>query len=155
MRTIIAGSRFFDCDAQDHIWPSMACTKCRKRIDLIDAVVRRSGIEVTFVISGDCRGPDRQGVMWASLNKIPYATRRPDWATYGRRVAGKRRNTEMITKDGAEALIAIWDGESRGTADLIVKATKAGLVVHIYNLIEEREKRAKRVSRRKTEDARV
>jgi hypothetical protein len=140
MRTIIAGSRFFDCDSQDHVWPSMACAKCRKMVDLIDAIVRRSAFDVTFVISGDCRGPDRQGVLWASLNKIPYDRRRPDWATYGR-AAGKRRNGEMITKDGAEALIAIWDGESRGTADMIEQARRAGLRVEVYNLIEERSKR--------------
>jgi hypothetical protein len=121
----------------------MSCAKCRKMIDLIDTVVRRSGIEVTFVISGDCRGPDRQGIMWASLNKIPYAKRRPDWATHGRG-AGKRRNGEMITKDGAEALIAIWDGESAGTADMIEKARKAGLKIEVYNLIEERSKRGRK-----------
>lgn len=140
MRTIIAGSRFFDCDEQSHRWPSMACAKCRRMIDLIDAVVRRSGFEVTVVISGDCRGPDRQGVMWASLNKIPYVERRPDWNTLGKR-AGRVRNGEMISKDGAEALIAIWDGESRGTADMIEKARLANLKVEVYNLLEERSKR--------------
>jgi len=37
----------------------------------------------------------------------------------------------------AEALIAVWDGESRGTRDMIFKASNTGLKVFIYDLNEE------------------
>ena len=33
--------------------------------------------------------------------------------------------------DNADALIAVWDGESRGTADMIKKARDRGLRVYI------------------------
>jgi len=40
------------------------------------------------------------------------------------------RNSEMVA--GADALIAVWDGISRGTADTIGKAKKSGLKVFVY-----------------------
>jgi hypothetical protein len=34
----------------------------------------------------------------------------------------------------ADALIAIWDGESRGTKNMIEEATKRGLRVHVKRI---------------------
>ena len=50
------------------------------------------------------------------------------------RKAGPIRNNEMADK--ADALIAIWDGQSRGTKHMIDAATKHGLRVHVHNLGE-------------------
>lgn len=36
--------------------------------------------------------------------------------------------------DYADALIAIWDGESRGTANMIEEAEKRGLKVFVYRV---------------------
>lgn len=46
------------------------------------------------------------------------------------RVAPLFRNTAMA--ENADALFAIWDGESTGTEDMIQKAEKHGLTVEVH-----------------------
>ena len=45
-------------------------------------------------------------------------------------MAGKIRNQAMA--DAADALVALWDGNSGGTADMIRRARAAGLKVFVY-----------------------
>ena len=56
-----------------------------------------------------------------------------EWNIYGRR-AGFLRNTQMAdfaSEEGSEgALIAFWDGQSRGTKMMISIAQKKGIAVH-------------------------
>jgi hypothetical protein len=63
-------------------------------------------------------------------NELPfYISDAPGLAT-GRalcRGAGRKRNTVMA--EAADALIAVYDGASRGTADMIRKAKARGLAV--------------------------
>jgi hypothetical protein len=47
----------------------------------------------------------------------------PDWKKYGKS-AGYRRNKEMA--EVADALVAFWDGKSKGTANMIDLMRKAG-----------------------------
>ena len=56
------------------------------------------------------------GRRWAIENGIPIKEFPANWQEFGR-AAGPIRNGEMA--DYADALIAIWDGRSRGTADMI------------------------------------
>jgi hypothetical protein len=111
MRTIIAGSR-------DGI----------KRIDL-DKALQECGWTPTVVISGMARGADTLGEDWANENGIPIEQYPADWASYGKS-AGFIRNKEMANH--AEALIALWDGESRGTRHMVACATVAGLLIHVH-----------------------
>ena len=113
MHTIIAGGR----DITD--------------IDLLNRAIRESGFVITEVVSGGSSGVDSLGEQWALANDIPVKQFIPAWEFYGRS-AGPKRNQVMA--DYADALIAIWDGESRGTADMIRKAQKAGLKFYILNL---------------------
>lgn len=46
------------------------------------------------------------------------------------KVAPLLRNTEMA--ENADALLAVWDGESNGTEDMISKAEKENLMIDIY-----------------------
>jgi SLOG family YspA-like protein len=52
-----------------------------------------------------------------------------DWEMYGRR-AGYLRNIAMLDRDPA-AVIAFWDGQSKGTAHTIREAEKRGIPVVI------------------------
>ena len=52
----------------------------------------------------------------------------PDWDKHGK-AAGPIRNKEMA--EYADKLLAIWDGESSGTRDMIEKALDEGLDVHV------------------------
>jgi hypothetical protein len=71
---------------------------------------------VEEIISGGARGPDSYGVWYAKNNHIPFRIFLPDWNKYGKQ-AGIRRNIEM--GDIADELLAIYDGESRGTKHMI------------------------------------
>ena len=56
-----------------------------------------------------------------------------EWDVYGK-AAGPIRNKAMIDK--ADALIAFWDGDSRGTKDCIKHATHKGIPVLIIPIIK-------------------
>ena len=111
MKTIIAGSRDVDSPT------------------IVADAVEASGFTVTEVVSGAARGVDTLGEQWAADNDILVLRFPADWKRYGR-AAGPKRNEQMA--EYAEALIAIWDGESRGTKHMIDYATKLGLVVYVH-----------------------
>ena len=52
----------------------------------------------------------------------------PNWGVLGKR-AGFVRNTEMANY--GDALLAFWDGVSRGTKNMIDTATRKGLIVKV------------------------
>lgn len=111
MKTIIAGSRTI----VDY--------------ELVKQAIQQSQFEITEVISGNAPGPDRLGIRWATENKIPYKIFHANWNSFGR-AAGILRNKQM--GDYSDALIAIWDGTSRGTKHMIEYATQNGLNVFVY-----------------------
>jgi len=76
------------------------------------------------VVNGGCWGVDMAGLVWAKGYDISMKTFPPDWNRYGK-AAGPIRNEEMAKH--ADALLAIWDGESRGTFDMIKRADNHGL----------------------------
>lgn len=80
------------------------------------------------VISGGASGVDQLGERWARECGYPLEVCPADWKEHGR-AAGPMRNKLMA--DRAEALVAVWDGRSRGTADMILKAHRRGLRVHV------------------------
>ncbi len=111
MKTIIAGSR-----------------NCNNIKELIKAIEDCNWV-ITTVISGKAKGADTLGELWAKYMKVPIIEFPADWKTYGRS-AGPRRNIQMA--DNAEALIALWDGESRGTKHMISVAEEKQLLVHVH-----------------------
>ena len=110
MKTIIAGSR--------GIVNYQALCKA----------VRNSGFEISEVVSGTARGVDRMGEQWAAENQVPVKRFPADWDRHGR-AAGYIRNRAMA--DYADALIALWDGDSRGTKGMIDDAKARGLKVFV------------------------
>jgi hypothetical protein len=85
--------------------------------------------DITEVVSGGARGVDRLGEKYAALQGLPVKRFIPDWANDGKR-AGFDRNREMAHY--ADALIAVWDGQSRGTRHMIEVATRGGMPVSVY-----------------------
>ncbi len=110
MKTIIAGSR--DNVGPEHLFEAF---------DIID-------YEITQVICGCARGADTIGKAWADLEGIPCLEMPADWDLHGKK-AGSIRNEEMALE--AEALIALWDGVSTGTANMINIAERLGLHVTV------------------------
>lgn len=110
MKVIIAGSR-----SVTDIWH-------------VYRAITYSGLEITEVVSGCARGVDKLGEEWALMQPIPIKRFPADWDFYGKS-AGHKRNKQMA--EYADALIAIWNGSSPGTKDMIEQATKRGLKVYI------------------------
>jgi hypothetical protein len=113
MRVIIAGSR--------------TITSYK---DIEDAVYF-SNMHPTTIISGGAIGVDSLGEVFAAKNNLALEIYKAEWDRYGK-AAGYRRNALMASK--ADALIAIWDGISKGTKHMIDIATAMKLQVYVYNI---------------------
>lgn len=100
----------------------------------VEAAAKESGFDITEVVSGCARGADTLGEQWATRNNVALKKFPADWDNQGKK-AGHVRNCQM--GDYADALIALWDGESRGTKHMIDYATKKGLKVFVY-LVKEK-----------------
>lgn len=103
-------------------------------LEIVKQAISSSGIAITELVSGGARGVDTLGEMWAKENSIPIKVFKPDWNTYGK-AAGPLRNIQM--GDYAEALIACWDGKSKGTNHMIDYATSKGLKVYVHLVVKE------------------
>ena len=84
---------------------------------------------ISEVVSGHAGGVDKLGERWARDFKRPLNVFPAKWDTHGKS-AGYKRNVEMA--ENAEALIAVWDGESKGTKHMIDIAKDKGLRVYIH-----------------------
>ena len=111
MRTIIAGSR----DIID--------------LDVVLEAIANSGIDITTVVSGGARGVDTLGEHAAKMMGIPVTRYEAEWDVYGKS-AGYKRNGVMAKN--ADALIAVWDGKSKGTEHMITLARLRGLKVFVW-----------------------
>jgi hypothetical protein len=114
MKTIIAGSR-------------NAKISMGRLMEIIDL----AGFPITEVVSGNSGNIDKLGEQWGRAMKLPVTQFNACWQAYGSS-AGPRRNRQMA--EYAEALIAIWDGKSRGTLNMIKEATKRELSVYVMQI---------------------
>jgi hypothetical protein len=98
--------------------------------DVFDAWIA-SGFNITEVVSGCARGVDSDGEYIADQKGIPVRRFPADWDGLGKR-AGYIRNAQMA--EYADALIAVWDGKSRGTAHMIETMRKLGKQVYVHRV---------------------
>lgn len=80
------------------------------------------------IVSGHARGADAMGERYAEEHGYALKLFPADWKRYGKR-AGIIRNAEMA--EYADALIAFWDGKSRGTYNMIEEARSRHLKIGI------------------------
>lgn len=99
----------------------------------VEMAVRQSMLDVSEVVSGGANGVDKLGEKWAADHDVPCRVFPADWDTHGK-AAGPIRNSEMA--EYAEALVAVWDGKSRGTKDMIDKAKKKNLLTYVTTYSE-------------------
>jgi hypothetical protein len=101
--------------------------------DILLEAIEESKFEITHVISGGANGVDTMAVEWAKEQEIPWTVFPAKWKKYralGRvKEAGHIRNRVMA--ENGEALIAIWDGQSTGTANMIENAERRKLPIYI------------------------
>lgn len=111
-RVIIEGCRDFD----DY---ELLKEKC-------DDFLQDEKKEDVVIISGHASGADALGERYAQERGFQLETFPADWKALGR-AAGPIRNARMAS--AANALIAFWDGKSRGTKNMIETAKNHNLKV--------------------------
>ena len=94
----------------------------------LDAILQNLDTQDIQIISGRANGADKLGERYAKEHSIKYLVFNVNWAEHGKR-AGVKRNIEM--SQVADALIAFWDGKSRGTRHMIDLAKQKGLLVRV------------------------
>jgi hypothetical protein len=117
MKVIIAGTRSVDES------PDMMA--------VLEEAISESGFGIDEVVSGGASGVDRLGEKWACAYNKPVQQFLPDWDRFGK-AAGPKRNTQML--EYADALLALWDGESKGTKNIIDQAHVLMFPVYVYKL---------------------
>lgn len=90
------------------------------------------------IVAGGADGVDQHAKKWAERYECEFTEfdpSRPDntrtdysWEKHGKK-AGPLRNQEMA--EYADMLVAVWDGESSGTRDMIDRALDEGLEVYV------------------------
>ncbi len=128
MKVIIAGPRNFE----DY--------------DVVDEAIKKSGFEVTEVVSGNAKGVDQLGEMWARANKKKLKLFPADWNNLkqpGARVKTNKWNKKYNANaanfrdkamlEYADALIFIKD---TGSDFMVKKAKNFDVEVYVYDVEE-------------------
>lgn len=111
MKAIIAGSR--------NITSYSALLEC----------INSAKLDMTEVVSGNAKGVDRLGERYAKENDIELKIFPADWLLHGKK-AGPIRNKRMA--EYAHVLILLWDGESKGSKNMLEEAKKKELIIKEY-----------------------
>ena len=114
-KVIIAGGREFSDYA-------LLCESCDKFL------CQKHQTHDIVVISGTARGADTLGERYAHERGHAVEKYPADWNRDGK-AAGPIRNAQMAKM--ADTLIAFWDGQSKGTANIIDQAKTRGLSIKI------------------------
>jgi len=100
----------------------------------LDAILKHKAVTHDIVIvSGKARGADQLGEQYAMSRSFQIESYPAEWDQYGKR-AGYIRNEQMA--QNADALVALWDGQSRGTKHMIDIAGQHFLPTRIISLNE-------------------
>lgn len=116
MRILVCGSRTFT-DGQ-FVWDVLRAYKLHG---------------VYCVIQGGARGADASAKSWASANNVPCHEYPADWKKHGKK-AGVLRNQRMLDECEPDVVLAFVDKpleESKGTADMVRRATRANVPTYV------------------------
>lgn len=97
----------------------------------LEGLVNNFGIHGVEIVSGGSRGPDKFAERYAKENGYTFKEFPADWKNDGK-AAGYRRNERMAAY--GNALIAFWDGESKGTKHMLERSIKNNLDVTTVEL---------------------
>ena len=107
----------------------IAGSRSIKDYRIVEKAVKQLPIEDEYeIVSGHANGVDKLGERYAREYNINLIIFPADWDKYGKS-AGYKRNEEMAQY--ADGLLAIWDGESKGTRHMLNLAKQYGLRIWI------------------------
>jgi hypothetical protein len=114
----------------------IAGTRGFKDMDVLSAALVESGwrIGVTEIVSGgEPTGVDRLGELIAPSIGARVTRFPADWAAHGR-AAGPIRNEAMgrYAAEKGGRLLALWDGQSKGTASMLSVAKRLKIPTFIH-----------------------
>ena len=101
-----------------------------KNIDLHE-YIKDLGEQPDVIVSGGANGVDTLAAEYAKSNGIELVVIRPDYDRYGR-AATHIRNRQIVEQ--ADAVLAIWDGESRGTLSTINIARRLQKMIKVVKI---------------------
>ena len=88
---------------------------------------------VTEIVSGGAKGVDTSAKEYALAHELKLTEFLPDYKRYSRG-APLKRNIEII--EYADAVIAFWDGKSKGTKFMIDECENRGIPVTVHIMPE-------------------
>jgi len=100
-------------------------------LDVITQVVTKSKNPISEIVTGGAAGVDTIAETFAKNNNIKSTIFLPQYKTYGKKATFIRNNEILKNSD---AVLAIWDGISKGTFYTINQAKKLGLKVMIVRI---------------------
>lgn len=118
MKLIIAGSRHLKVTFEE-----------------LKALTTHYGLNPTEIVSGTAKGIDTCGEDFGYIKAITVKKFPADWDRFGKS-AGHKRNAQMA--EYADALLLIWDGQSKGSAGM--KSIMIKLNKPVYEAIIEEKK---------------
>jgi hypothetical protein len=100
---------------------------------LVSQAIERSRWAFAELVSGRApEGVDQLGERYAREHNIPIQPFPANWQKYGRHRAGRMRNSQMASY--ADALIAVWDGDSPGTHHMIDAMQALNKPTFVWNM---------------------
>lgn len=136
MKTIIAGSRTIT----DIFEVYMATLACGWIDEITEVVCGASEGQVEYArealrlkLPPEAYRPnvDINGAVWAIQCELLVTYFPADWNTYGKS-AGPIRNEQMAVY--GDALILVWDGKSKGSANMLFQAKLYGLRIYEHKV---------------------
>jgi len=95
----------------------------------IEQCIKENNIRIAQLVSGGAKGVDTLAENWAIQKGIEVIRFPANWDKYGLS-AGPIRNRQMANY--CDIVIAIWDGKSRGTKNMIDYSESIKKKVYIY-----------------------
>lgn len=122
-KIIVAGGRDFD----DY---DMLYKKLNHLLRVYDEYWFLPDLTTIELVSGGAKGADKLGEEFAEEELCVHSKVFPaDWNKHGK-AAGPKRNEQMAKY--ADVCICFWNGESKGTKNMIDNALKYGLELHVF-----------------------
>lgn len=88
------------------------------------------GNDIIEIVSGCAEGADKLGEQYAKEYGLKVKKFPANWKQFGKE-AGPIRNAEMAWY--ADECVAFWDGQSRGTKNMINVAKAKPITTHVIN----------------------
>lgn len=129
MKVLVCGSRHFGfkLEERDKIFGVIeeAVESCKD--------LNTSEYNNLTIIQGEAKGVDRAAGEWAVLCNVPQERYPADWNKHGK-AAGPIRNKQMLDEGKPDLVVAFLAKDSRGTANMVEQARKAGVEVKVVDI---------------------